>query len=341
MTTTPPNGHRRRAHLRRVVLITLTLLAALLTGAPLTAPVAHAADNGTWAVYPTPAAGAAPGSRTYFTLDSRPGAIIKDRVTIANLSDRPMTFRVYGADAYNTPRDGGFALRGVDERQTDVGSWTKLTTGRVTVRAHSHTDLPFTLTIPAKATPGDHSGALVALDAAVEGTQKQGGLTVGIQRAVGARIYLHVKGPVRPGLAVEDLRIDRHTPTVPFTGSSSATIHYSLVNRGNTRLQPRFELTATDLFGRTTLHIPSRNLALTLMPGQHVELTEPWPDAPQFGRHSLTLHVTTAGGSAQDTAHATLTIIPWLTVTLLLVLAAAAITLRRVRRRPRIHPETA
>ncbi|WP_405996825.1 WxL protein peptidoglycan domain-containing protein [Streptomyces sp. NBC_00829] len=132
MSPTPAADTLRR--IARVVLLALALALAPVPGSP-TSPVAHAADNGTWSVYPTPSKATDPASRTYFTLTSPPGATLKDHVTISNQSDHPITFKVYGADAYNTPRDGGFALRGTDEPQTDIGAWIKLDTTTVTVPA--------------------------------------------------------------------------------------------------------------------------------------------------------------------------------------------------------------
>lgn len=100
MSPTPAADTLRR--IARVVLLALALALAPVPGSP-TSPVAHAADNGTWSVYPTPSKATDPASRTYFTLTSPPGATLKDHVTISNQSDHPITFKVYGADAYNTP----------------------------------------------------------------------------------------------------------------------------------------------------------------------------------------------------------------------------------------------
>lgn len=87
------------------------LLALFLTC--LTAP-AHAADNGSWSVYPASSKVAA---RPYFYLSADPGTTIEDKVVVANKTAQPMTFRLYAADAYNTARDGGFAVRTVKEKQ--------------------------------------------------------------------------------------------------------------------------------------------------------------------------------------------------------------------------------
>ena len=90
---------------------------------------AHAADNGSWSVYPVSSRIAA---RPYFYLSADPGQTLRDKVTVTNRTGGPLTFRLYAADAYNTARDGGFAVRTVAEKQRGVGVWAKPAKSRVT-----------------------------------------------------------------------------------------------------------------------------------------------------------------------------------------------------------------
>lgn len=106
------------------------LLAAVLLLGP--AGTAAGADNGQWSVLP---AANAVGQRPYFYLAAAPGRSAADTVTVTNRSDRPRTFRLYAADAYNTARDGGFALRGPDEPRLATAAWVTLDRERVTVPA--------------------------------------------------------------------------------------------------------------------------------------------------------------------------------------------------------------
>lgn len=213
------------------------------------APGAQAAENGEWAVYP---AASRLGGRPYFYLSADPGSTLTDRVTVANKTAAPLTFRLYGADAYNTDRDGGFAVRTQREKQTGAGAWIKPARTRITVPPHSAVTVPYTLTVPADADPGDHPGALVALDERIAPGGK-GSVAVGVQRAVGARVYLRVHGPTVPALAVEDVTLDQDRPLVPGTRTSSALVSYTLHNRGNVTLNPKVVLKAQGLFGRTLL----------------------------------------------------------------------------------------
>ncbi|MCD9872438.1 WxL protein peptidoglycan domain-containing protein [Streptomyces guryensis] len=287
---------------------------------------AHAADNGSWSVYPASSKVAA---RPYFYLSADPGTMIEDEVVVANKTAQPLTFRLYAADAYNTPRDGGFAVRTVQEKQRGVGAWAKPARSRVTVPAHGKVTVPFTLRVPEGAEPGDHPGALVALDERID--KGDGSIALGVQRAVGARVYLRVGGPTLPAIAVENVHVVHHQPLVPGLGDSTATISYTLHNTGNVTLDPKVELRAEGLFGRTLLARDLSRAPSELLPGQRVHLTEPWHGAPQLDWGDVTLTA-----SAQDTRESASTsffALPWLVAVILLVgVAGGAVLVIRARR---------
>ncbi|MFJ6796597.1 WxL protein peptidoglycan domain-containing protein [Streptomyces sp. NPDC091268] len=322
------------------------LAGLLLWGAGLQpASPAAAADNGTWGVFPTPPAGAQVTDRAYFFHQGEAGTTVSDSATIVNSSDRELTFRVFAADAVNTPVGGAFALLPVETKPKDVGTWITLppqAAGTVTVPPKGRKDIPFTVKVPADAVPGDHVGGIVALNTAVEGVQKEGGVQVGVKRSVGARLYFRVPGPVMPGLSVEDVRVSRAAPLLPWVEDARAEITYALVNRGNVVVEPRVAVSAKGLFGRTVLDRPARELKLVLLPGQRIELTEQWADAPQLDRVTVDIAAgaaahpeLTAGGRADFLA------VPWPALGAVLVAAGAAIALWAWRRRRRAGSEEA
>ncbi|AKN69774.1 hypothetical protein QR97_07995 [Streptomyces sp. PBH53] len=310
------------------VLLGPLALLCLLLGLPV--PAARAADNGSWSVYPVASMSAA---RPYFTLSAEPGQTLTDKVAVRNKTARPLTFRLYAADAYNTARDGGFAVRTLKERMRGVGAWARPATARVTVPGHRTVTVPFTLRVPRDAEPGDHPGALVALDEHVD--TGSGRLALGVRRAVGARIYLRVGGPTLPALSVEQLRVSHHQPLVPGLGDSTATVSYTLRNTGNVTLSPRVELTARGLFGRTLLDRELTRVPAELLPGQRVRLTETWRGAPQLDRARVTL--TARARDSRESVSAGFLALPWLPVALVLAAAVAAgallVRARRVRAR--------
>ncbi|CAM5714792.1 hypothetical protein SALBM311S_01068 [Streptomyces alboniger] len=307
--------------MRKFSVLLLGLLLLAVTAGP-----AQAADNGSWSVFP---ASSQIAERPYFYLSADPGTSLRDKVVVANKTGRPLTFRLYAADAYNTARDGGFAVRTQKEKQRGVGAWAKPARTRVTVPAHGKVTVPFTLRVPADAEPGDHPGAVVALDERVD--RGDGSLALGVQQAVGARVYLRVGGPVLPAIAVENVRVTHDQPLVPGLGDSTATISYTLHNTGNVTLDPKVELRARGLFGRTLLARDLARVPAELLPGQRVRLSEPWRGAPQLDWGDVTL--TASAQDTRESASASFFALPWLLAALLAVaLPVGVVLLIRARR---------
>ncbi|MFJ2747265.1 DUF916 domain-containing protein [Streptomyces sp. NPDC087297] len=300
----------------------VTLLLLLLTS--LSPTPAGAADNGEWSVRP---ADSAITPRAAFELPARPGTTLTDRAVVTNTTAAELTFRLYVADAHNTERDGGLAVRGVEEAQRDVGAWGKPEHDTVTVPARSAVTVGFTLTVPGDAPPGDHVGALVAVDTRV---QPADGSHLGVRRGVGARIYLRVDGPRQPGLAVEDVRFTARSPQIPWTGTRESTVSYTLHNTGNVKLAPRVSLRV----GGPVVGGPGeRRLAdvpAELLPGQKVRLTETWAGAPFAGWGRVT--VTASADDVRASGTDGFLKVPWLFAACPALLSAAWWLLRRRRR---------
>ncbi|MDJ0382171.1 DUF916 domain-containing protein [Streptomyces sp. G-G2] len=307
------------------------LSAAVLGGAPPAAAAAVRAGavtgTGSWSVQPAGTTG-----RPAFVMDSAPGSVVKDAVRVSNLSGAPLSFQVYGSDAYNTPRDGALAYRQAGEAQTGLGSWLTLGTNALVIPPGRAADIPFTLHVPADATPGSHVGGIVALNNAVEQAGEASGVDVGIQRAIAVRIQLTVEGPVTPGLAVRSVRVRHHPSGTPFAGAR-ATLTYTVVNTGNAALRPTVSPRVDGLFGLRHGVIADRTLPL-LLPGQSAEISADWPDAPGLDYLTASVRVT-APGLPATSAQSGRVVLSWPTLdavaALLAVLAVALGWLRRKR----------
>ncbi|MFJ4781036.1 hypothetical protein [Streptomyces sp. NPDC088762] len=266
----------------------LLLAAAVLHMAP---AVPAAADEPGWTAEPAAgeAAARAGGVRPYFYLAGTAGTVLEDRLTLANPTDREHTVTLRGADAYNTA-DGALAVRPAAGRPTDTataaGAWFSFGAGAtVKIPPRTRAVVPFTVTVPASSPPGDHPAAVVATEAG---------------HGVRVRVHLRVSGPTLAALTVEDVAVRGRGP--------AAVVAYTLVNRGNVALTPQPSLRADGLFGP----LPgrgARTLPVELLPGQRVELTEPWPGAPAFDKVRLRLTVTAPGG-ARATATASAWCVP-------------------------------
>ena len=196
------------------------LLAASLALAP--------AGDFSWSVQPSGPQG--PTGRDYFTYTAAPGQQIRDTVGITNRSDRKLTFRLYSTDAFNT-EDGSFALLTADRQSTDLGSWISLEKSTLTVKPGKRVDVPFTLKVPANATPGDHTGGVLAAVTQQETTA--GGQNLNVDRRVAARVYLRVNGPLTSSLQVDRISTG---DTGPVLGKRTVKVTYRVRNTGNVRL---------------------------------------------------------------------------------------------------------
>ncbi|MEU7056962.1 hypothetical protein [Streptomyces sp. NPDC046197] len=268
----------------------LVLLAVLLTAVPAaTAAPAWASPllqepGGDWSVAP------AGGGRPSFYAEGSPGTVLQDTVSVTNRGTRAVAVRLRG-----TGVPVAFARTGIR------------------VPARTRADVPFAVTVPATAAPGDRSGVITARD--------------GDGREASVRLRLRVGGPALAALTVEHVAVrgDRIT--------------YELVNRGTTVLAPHLAVHAEGILG-TVLDRAPRALPVALLPGRRLKLSEPWPDRPAPDAVDVRLTVTAAGG-AHATAGTSVRLVPWVPVTTGAGLAAAAAggALFAVRRRGRRTPD--
>jgi len=336
---------------RRLVLAFFVFALTTLAGMP----VALAADNGpvgnpppgsgqfleSWALSPTGSDPTQPGTRTALTYNVAPGAVQQDSVSLWNYSDVPLTFHVYATDAFNNGT-GDFTLLPSDHKPTDVGSWVQLKTGIVDVAPKERVDLPFTVTVPKDATPGDHTAGIVA--SVPTDTIDPNGNRVTVDRRTGSRLYLRVQGPVNPSITVENLSSDYKGTFNPLDGTLEVT--YTLNNPGNVRLGAHQVITVHDLVGREVASRKLRDLP-ELLPKNHFTVHQKFTGIPATLRVGTDVKITPfaaqAGVSGTELPSSTTSTtnswaIPW-TVILLLLLA---VLLWRLRRRwQRSHPRAA
>ncbi|MDT0457845.1 hypothetical protein RM550_19250 [Streptomyces sp. DSM 41527] len=259
---------RTRTAVSGVVLATAAVL--LCSTAAVARPAAAPAPPG-WSAAPAPGDGAAPGTpdRPYFYLEGAPGTVMSDRLSLSNPTGHTVTVRLRGS----TP-----------------GAWLALASAEVKVPPRTRASVPFTVTVPRDAAPGECSGSLLA-------TRGRGS---GADGRVAVPVHLRVTGRPLSALTVEKVSVRRR--------GDAALIRYTLVNRGNTVLAPRLAVRADGLFGPVLRRAP-RALPTTLRPGQGVDLTEKWADPPRLDAVDLRL-TATAGGGSHGSATATYTTAP-------------------------------
>jgi hypothetical protein len=284
-----------------------------------------------------PATETAPDNRNNFSYGATPGAVVRDFVAVSNVSESPLSLKVYASDAFNTP-EGGFDLLAGGRPPLDIGAWTKTRDSAVNVPPRSVVIVPFTVTIPADATPGDHTGGIVAA-LTTEQTNAQG-QKVAVEQRVGSRIYLRVAGDLRPELSVRELDASY---TGPFFGRGAATVRYLLRNTGNVRLGAKQSVQVTTPWGST---VDSEGIAPQpeLLPGGAVVVQTKVSGLLPAGWLTATVHldpVPPVGmpdpGLAAVEQDVSFTAVPWI-VLIAIGLIALWFVVRWIRKRRRVQP---
>ncbi|MEU1623634.1 DUF916 domain-containing protein [Streptomyces sp. NPDC005722] len=234
-------------HLVAALLAALLALPATAAGATAAPPAGVPAttrpadgDQVSWGA--APADTSVGKGRSRFTYTLAPGSRVTDALAVVNRSDTTVKLKVYASDAFTTP-SGGIDLLTADQRPRDVGSWITVKSTTLTLKSQQSATVPFTLTVPRDATPGDHSGGVVT--SLVTGVQ---GKAVRLDRRLGSRLYLRVTGPLDPALTVGDLHA-AYQGTLNPAGSGSLRVTYTVRNTGNVRLKARQMLRTKGLFG--------------------------------------------------------------------------------------------
>jgi hypothetical protein len=278
--------------------------------------------------------------RSSFGYAVNPGGAVRDAMVVANRGKTPLTLAVYTADGF-TGGTGQLDLRTRDTKAAGIGLWVKASPATITVPAGKTADVPFTVTIPANATPGDYVGGIVT-----SLTQADDQASVSVERRLGIRIKLRVAGALAPSLKIEQVRIAYDGSLNPFT-RGDAIVSYTVHNTGNTTLSAQQAVAATGPFG--WFHASTAAVAAPpeLLPGESWPVKVPVHGvAPAFSlaaTTTLTPLLTDASGTTTAlkpivvTGHALA--VPWMLVVLLIVVLAAFVLVRRTAGRRKLAQE--
>lgn len=309
-------------------------LAGLGLGLALALPAAQVAaaepgDDLVWGVRTgTTAQGEGRENYAYTML---PGTTLEDSIVITNHDDAPLELDVYAADAFTTPT-GQLDVLKAGETSRDVGTWVALREPHVSIPAGGAVEVPFTVEVPANATPGDHAGGIVT-----SLPQPEAGSGITVDRRLGVRMQIRVDGELAPALAVEDLHVGFEPTANPF-GRSGATVTYTVHNTGNVRLSASQTV---------ALHGPGGLDRVELTPDAVPELLpgESWPVSVHADvalpllrlQADVTLDPAPPAGLTGDPDPFTVTTstlaVPWAQLALLLLVASATVVVVRLRRR--------
>lgn len=307
-------------------------ISVLGLGVGITPAPAQADDNVTWTV--RTASNAFGADRTGYTYAVNPGATVDDALVVANRGATSLDLGVYAADGFTT-ESGQFDLVVAGTKSTKVGAWVGTTDDKITIPAGGTLEVPFTLTVPENATPGDYAGGIVT--SLLEPTGDNG---INVDRRLGIKITLRVGGDLKPSLGIENFRVGWDGGFNPFAGGAT-TVAYTIRNTGNAVLAAQQTTTVTGPFGwfpyagEKVAEVPQ------LLPGEtwKVKVFVPGvaPVLLLLASAAVTPVVVDVSGSttalAAVTATGTALALPWMLLLIVFVIVAAVILTVRSRRR--------
>ncbi|WP_438354706.1 WxL protein peptidoglycan domain-containing protein [Microbacterium sp. CJ88] len=319
----------RSSRLRSIVIAALLALAA--TAVPGAAYAASATDV-SWTVRTE--SNQFGVDRTGFDYALDPGASISDGLVVGNGGPEPLTLAVYAADGFTTDT-GQLDVLKSDGSSVALGVWVHADTTSVVVPAGGSVTIPFTLTVPADATPGDYAGGLVT------SLQSDAASGISVDRRLGIRVSLRVGGALAPAMGVEGATVDWAGGFLGLPAPSTVT--YTLRNTGNTALAARQEASVAGPFGWFSAPAGALDDIPELLPGESRTVTATVPTVAPLvwllGTATVTPIAVDASGSSSLMIPVVVTAtgwaVPWALLVLLVLIAAAivgGVLLRRRRR---------
>ncbi|GAA4717644.1 protein of unknown function (DUF916) [Promicromonospora umidemergens] len=307
------------------------LVAAVLvvTAVPVSAP-AQAADDDrvTWSVVPADASG--PDGRRVVDLELEPGERATERVAVTNHSADEVTFALSANDGYLTER-GSFDMRPSAVPPTDGGAWITVPS-EVVVGPGETEVVPFEVTSPADAVPGDHPAGVAA--SVLSGGEMQ------VESRVGVRVNLRTPGEVVASMDAKLLDTS-FTQGRGLLEPGELVVRYAVVNDGAVALRTTSQVRAESTFGGPAAAAPTGE-TLEVLPGGRREVTVTvrgvWPVGP-FGVEAVVSAAMAEGGpDVPVPADVTLADTAWaLPLPHLLVLLALTLVAWAVRRALRVR----
>ena len=262
----------------RVAVVGVCVAASLVATSPGGA-YAQTATGGFGAApaHPDPAD---PATRAYFKPVLAPGASFSDEVLVTSASDTPLQLLISAVDGL-TGQTSGAVYANRDAPVTKAGAWVTPSISALSLAPGAQALVPFTIKVPAAATPGDHLAGLAVENANPQRSSGQFAVTTVIRTVVGVDIT--VPGPAEAGLRLGRLALK----ALPGTGV--ATLSMQLGDNRGKLVKP---LVAVSLRGPGRYrHGVTRQLD-TILPGDTIAYPFIWPDSLVPGIYHVVIRAT-------------------------------------------------
>lgn len=294
-------------------------------------------DAVSWSVSPADDTGA--DGRVSIQNELDPGESVDEHIVVRNLGAAGVVFSLSAADGYYT-QAGRFDMLPSDQESTDSGSWITIPDD-VSVPAGGSVVVPFTITVPENAEPGDHAAGVAASVTSVK-KDDSGATGVGVESRVGVKVITRVAGDIVPAFAVQNVHTDYRVDPNPLK-AGDLTVVFDVQNTGNARMDA---VGALNIAGQQISFPAEGERPQVLLPGESRTITltvsDVWPLFLLSG--DLTVAPTAASLDGDDVAVETSTTaltvwaMPWPQLIVLagIALIVLALAWNRIRSRRRV-----
>jgi len=261
---TAPHSTTLTPGIARTTIVFLLIALGVAVAAP--ASAATIEEDVTWGVRTT--ANSDGSARDNFTYTLKPGETLTDAFVVTNHDSSPITLAVSAADGFTTS-SGQLDLVTADSESVAIGAWSTFDDSELQLPPGAAVEVPFTVSIPAAATPGDYAGGILT-------ALPQPGLEDGIavDRRLGIRMHIRVEGELAPHVSVEDMRLT-YAGTANPLGAGDATVSYIVRNTGNVRITAGQRISITGPWGMFAQEATEMAAIPELLPGESWEVTMP------------------------------------------------------------------
>lgn len=207
-----------------------------------------------------------------------PGDVYKFTLKVTNIADAPKTFylaaqNISGLDDAGSPI---FAKEG-ESTKYEMSTWVELPDSSITLGPNETKHIPFSVRVPADASPGAHFGG-VFLDARAE---RQSSTGSGIGYNVGSLLSLRISGDV-----AEEARFREFSTKKLVYGTPDASFSLKVENLGNVLVRPHGVIEISDMFGKQVGDVRVNDSVAAVFPGETRTFSADWKyDGFALGRY--------------------------------------------------------
>lgn len=169
--------------------------------------------------------------------DLQPGESVSDTLLVINHGKTDYDFKVFG-QGYDVEAETYSAVTGnISNPLADVGEWASFEQTIYHLKAGENVTVPYAITVPQKATPGAHTGAIYA---EIQPTQTTG---LVMKKSVGLALYANIGGTAKQEGRVENVSVPWYFSAPPIEVTAR------FLNTGTTYYIGTAQATVYDLFG--------------------------------------------------------------------------------------------